>query len=289
MPSPLPPAPLSPAAEASLLSAPWPKAAEARARLMGIVNVTPDSFSDGGHFHQLEAALNHARTLEAEGAEILDIGGESTRPGAAEVGAAEEKRRVLPVIEALLRENPERVLSIDTYKASVAEAACALGARIINDVWGLQRDDDMARVAAAAQVGVVIMHNRTERDAELDIVEDMKTFFARSLSLAERAGVARGRIALDPGICFGKTLEQNLAAIRALPTIRAEFGCGVLLGVSRKSFLGLITGREVTDRLSATLAAGTFGLLGGADILRIHDVGAHRDAALVLAALAAGR
>lgn len=289
MPSPLPPAPLSPAAEASLLSAPWPKAAEARARLMGIVNVTPDSFSDGGHFHQLEAALNHARTLEAEGAEILDIGGESTRPGAAEVGAEEEKRRVLPVIEALLRENPERVLSIDTYKASVAEAACALGARIINDVWGLQRDGDMARVAAAAQVGVVIMHNRTERDAELDIVEDMKTFFARSLSLAERAGAARSRIALDPGIGFGKTLEQNLAAIRALPTIRAEFGCGVLLGVSRKSFLGLITGREVTDRLSATLAAGTFGLLGGADILRIHDVGAHRDAALVLAALAAGR
>lgn len=253
---------------------------------MGIVNVTPDSFSDGGRFDALDTALTHARLLAAEGADILDIGGESTRPGAAEVNAEEEMRRVLPVIEALHAENPALVLSIDTYKAQVAQQACAAGARIINDVWGLQRDPAMPRVAAETGAGVVIMHNRAQKDEELDILDDMKAFFARSLTLADQAGVARGRLALDPGIGFGKTLDQNLAAIRALPVLRAEFGCAVLLGVSRKSFLGLLTGRAVGERLSGTLAAGAFGLLSGADVLRVHDVAAHRDAALVLAALA---
>jgi dihydropteroate synthase len=255
---------------------------------MGIVNVTPDSFSDGGRFDALDAALAHARQLALEGAEILDIGGESTRPGAAEVGAEEEKARVLPVIAALAQENPARVISIDTYKADVARAACAAGASIINDVWGLQRDPGMADVAAEFGAGVVIMHNRTDKDETLDIAADMVAFFERSLTRAEKAGVVRSRIALDPGIGFGKSFAQNLAAIRAIPHLKAQFGCAVLLGVSRKSFLGLITGREVRERLPATLAADSFGLLAGADILRVHDVAAHRDAALVLAALASG-
>ena len=281
------------------LAAPWPEARERRVRLMGIVNVTPDSFSDGGKFDALEAALAHARQLEAEGADILDIGGESTRPGAAEVSAADEMARVLPVIAALAQktpsqenpsqENPARVISIDTYKAAVARAACKAGASLINDVWGLQRDPAIADVAAEFGAGVVIMHNRTEKDETLDITEDLAAFFTRSLALAEKAGVARARIALDPGIGFGKTPEQNLAAIRAIPHLKAMFGCAILLGVSRKSFLGLITGRSVGERLPATLAADSFGLLAGADVLRVHDVAAHRDAALVLAALATHR
>lgn len=279
---------LAPSASPTL-AAPWPEAREPRVRLMGIVNVTPDSFSDGGKFDALEAALAHARQLEAEGADILDIGGESTRPGAAEVGADAEMARVLPVIAALAQENPSRVISIDTYKADVARAACKAGASIINDVWGLQRDPRIADVAAEFGAGVVIMHNRTEKDETLDIVADMATFFTRSLARAEEAGVARNKIALDPGIGFGKTLEQNLAAIRAIPHLKSMFGCAILLGVSRKSFLGLITGRSVGERLPATLAADSFGLLTGADVLRVHDVAAHRDAALVLAALTSHR
>lgn len=267
------------------LTAPWPTSAEPRAVLMGILNVTPDSFSDGGRFDALGTALAQGRRMAAEGAEILDIGGESTRPGASEVSAEEEAARVLPVIEALARETPAQVLSIDTYKASVAKAACAAGARIINDVWGLQRDPAMAAVAAETGAGVCVMHNRREKDEALDIVADMEAFFARSLALAEAAGIKRNRIVLDPGVGFGKTLAQNLAAIRAIPQIKKTFGCAVLLGVSRKSFLGLITGREVGERLSSTLAAGSYGLLAGADVLRVHDVAAHRDAALVLAQL----
>ena len=256
---------------------------------MGILNVTPDSFSDGGRFNALEAALAQARRIEAEGAEILDIGGESTRPGAAEVSAEEEAARVLPVIEALMQEDAARVLSIDTYKANVAKAACRAGAAIINDVWGLQRDPAMADVAAETGAGVCIMHNRREKDDALDIVADMEAFFTRSLDLAEAAGISRSRITLDPGVGFGKTLAQNLAAIRAIPHLKKIFGCAVLLGVSRKSFLGLITGREVNERLSGTLAAGAYGLLAGGDVLRVHDVAAHKDAALVLAALASSR
>jgi dihydropteroate synthase len=254
---------------------------------MGIVNVTPDSFSDGGQFGAVDAAVAHAQALVLEGADILDIGGESTRPGATAVNAEEEKARVLPVIAALMRLDAAHVLSIDTYKADVAHAACKAGARIINDVWGLQRDLAMADVAATFDAGVVIMHNRAAKDDALDIVADMEAFFERSLTLADKAGVARGKIALDPGIGFGKSLAQNLAAIRAIPHLRARFGCAVLLGVSRKSFLGVLTGRTVDERLAATLAANAFGVQAGADILRVHDVAAHRDAAMVLAALAA--
>lgn len=286
MPAPAAPFPLPPSG-ATLLSSPWPAAREARARLMGIVNVTPDSFSDGGRFVAVEAALAQARALEIEGAEILDIGGESTRPGAQAVEATEEQARVLPVIAALHREAPARVISIDTSKADVARAACAAGASIINDVWGFSRDADMAAVAAEFGTGAVLMHNRAEKDESLDIVADMDRFFDQALERASRAGVNEARIALDPGIGFGKTPAQNLAAIRAIPRLKARFGRAVLLGVSRKSFLGLITGRAVGERLPATLAADCFGLLAGADILRVHDVAAHRDAALVIDALVA--
>lgn len=285
MPATAPPS--RPLPDVPALSPPWPTAREARVRLMGIVNVTPDSFSDGGRFVAVDAALAQARQLVLEGADILDIGGESTRPGAQEVDDAEEMARVLPVIEALHREAPAQVISIDTSKATVARAACAAGASIINDVWGFSRDAGMAGVAAAFGAGAVLMHNRAEKDEDLDIVADMARFFEAALNRAIKAGVDEARIALDPGIGFGKTLTQNLAAIRAIPALKARFGRAVLLGVSRKSFLGLITGRAVGERLPATLAADCFGVLAGADILRVHDVAAHRDAALVLDALGA--
>lgn len=273
-------------AEVDRLSPPWPPLAERRARIMGIVNVTPDSFSDGGRFAESEAAIAHAFTLAAEGADILDIGGESTRPGAEDVPVDEELRRVLPVIERLARITPGPVISIDTSKAETARRALIAGARIVNDVWGLQRDPGMAEAVAATGAGLVIMHNRREKDPALDIVSDIERYFEASLRLATRAGIPRGRIALDPGIGFGKTFEQNLAAIRALPRLR-QFGAAILLGVSRKSFLGIITDRPVEDRLAGTLAADCFGLVMGADIIRVHDVAAHRDAARVIAALQA--
>ena len=255
-----------------------------RALIMGIVNVTPDSFSDGGRFFDSGIAVRHGLQLAKEGADILDIGGESTRPNAAPVSAEDEAGRVLPVIEALLAANPSLTISIDTYKASTAKAALRLGARIVNDVWGLQRDPAMAETVAEAGAGLVMMHNREGIDPDLDIEADMARFFARSLDLATRAGIPLTRIALDPGIGFGKTLEQNLAAIRALPKL-AAMGCATLLGISRKSFLGLLTGRPVGERFASTIAADCFGLMAGADIIRVHDVAAHRDAARVMAAL----
>ncbi|MCZ8182232.1 MAG: dihydropteroate synthase [Beijerinckiaceae bacterium] len=255
---------------------------------MGIVNVTPDSFSDGGQFGTHAEAIAQACRLAAEGADILDIGGESTRPGAAAVGLEEEVARVVPVIRALAADASLPVISIDSYKAGTTREALAAGARIANDVWGLQREPALADVAQAAGAGLCLMHNRDMKDPAIDIVEDMKSFFARSLAIASRAGIPEDRIVLDPGIGFGKTLEQNLAAIRGIPAIKAEFGHAVLLGVSRKSFLGLLTDRPVTERLPGTLAAGFYGLLAGADILRVHDVAPHRDALRVLAALAHG-
>jgi dihydropteroate synthase len=270
------------------LAAPWPALPDAGPLIMGIVNVTPDSFSDGGQFGTHAEAIAQARRLAAEGADILDIGGESTRPGAAAVGLEEEISRVVPVIRALAAEPGLPVISIDSYKAGTTREALAAGARIANDVWGLQREPALADVAQAAGAGLCLMHNRDEKDPALDIVEDMKGFFARSLAIATRAGIPADRIVLDPGIGFGKTLEQNLAAIRGIPAIKAEFGHAVLLGVSRKSFLGLLTDRPVTERLPGTLAAGLYGLLAGADILRVHDVAPHRDAVRVLAALAQG-
>lgn len=257
---------------------------------MGIVNVTPDSFSDGGQFAAQDIAIAHGMALAQEGAQILDIGGESTRPGATFVSARDEQARILPVIGGLRARLPSAVISVDTYKAETALAALDAGATIVNDVWGLQcpaadDPDGMARLVAERAAGLVIMHNRLERDETLDIVADIERFFAASLAKADAAGIDRARIALDPGIGFGKTFEQNLIAIRALPRLKRTFGLPILLGVSRKGFLGLITGRPVTERMVASVAVGVQGMLDGADILRVHDVAAHRDAAFVIAAL----
>jgi dihydropteroate synthase len=253
-----------------------------RPLVMGIVNVTPDSFSDGGRFSDADAAVEHALRLVAEGADILDIGGESTRPGAASVPAEEELRRVVPVI-ARLAKLVRIPISIDTSKAGVAEACLAVGASIINDVAGL-RDPAMVEVAARTGAGVVVMHMQGDpRTMQIDptyddVVEGVQRFFAERIETLLSAGIARSAIALDPGIGFGKKLDHTLQQLRELPRLQA-FGLPVCLGVSRKGFLGQIAGRPRTERAEASLAVACFALAqGSAQILRVHDVQAHADA-----------
>lgn len=242
-----------------------------RTLVMGVLNVTPDSFSDGGQFSDFERAYERARAIAAEGADILDIGGESTRPGSTPVSAEDELTRVLPVVRraALDVSCP---ISIDTYKAAVAERAIEAGARIVNDVWGLQRDSAMAGVVAAGGVGVIVMHNRTSVDGSIDILDDVLRYLERSLDLARRAGIDERRIVVDPGIGFGKTLEQNLLLIARLGVLRERLGRTVLLGASRKSMIGRIFPSEPMERLPGTIALHTAGVLAGADIIRAHDV-----------------
>ncbi|WP_249079962.1 dihydropteroate synthase [Parasaccharibacter sp. TMW 2.1884] len=243
--------------------------------LMGIVNVTPDSFSDGGQFFTPEAALKQAHALLAEGADLLDVGAESTRPGFTPVDAEEEWRRLEPVLTPLAREGA--VLSVDTTKASVARKALVAGVQMVNDVWGLQADPDMASVVASAGAVVAIMHNREVVDASVDLWDDWRRFFDRSLKLADRAGIAHETILLDPGVGFGKTVMQNLWAVQNMRRLEAYYGLPVLLGVSRKSMFGRLLGREVHDRLPATLAVNLYGATQGACMVRVHDVQAHRD------------
>ena len=245
---------------------------------MGILNVTPDSFSDGGHFVDLDAALSHALAMLDEGAGIIDIGGESTRPGAAEVDAAEENRRVLPVIESISRERPDALLSIDTSKAAVAEAAVSAGARIINDVTGLLGDPEMARAAAETGAGVVIMHMKgTPRTMQAnphydDVVAEVRSFFEERFATATRAGIHPEAIVLDPGIGFGKTVEHNLTLLRHLDQLSVE-GRPLLLGVSRKSFLGKLLGSDsLEDRAAPTVALTAFGRELGVPLHRVHEV-----------------
>ena len=254
-------------------------------RVMGVVNVTPDSFSDGGEWLDPEDAIAHGRELLAEGADLVDVGGESTRPGATEVSGGEEIARVLPVIERLAGGDFPPV-SIDTYKAGTAEAALRAGAAVVNDVWGLQREPDIAAVAAAHGAAVVVMHNRTDVDPSLDIVEDMKIFFGRSIGIAHRAGIADDHIVLDPGVGFGKTFEQNLQAVARVGELKA-LGYPVLMGTSRKRLIGALIGAErpVSERLYGTIASNVVAILNGADIVRVHDVAAHRDAAAVADAI----
>ena len=253
--------------------------------LMGIVNVTPDSFSDGGRHSEPAAAIARAKALAADGAAIVDIGGESTRPGHAPVGAEEELRRIAPVLEALAGAL-EVPLSVDTSKAAVARAAARLGACVVNDVWGLQRDPGMADAVAETESAVVVMHNREAADADLDILDDIERFFERSLERAARAGVPFERILLDPGIGFGKTPEQNHACVWRLDRFTA-FGLPILIGLSRKSFIGRIVGGAPEQRLIGTLAADMVALMRGAAVLRVHDVAEHRQALDVFSALAA--
>jgi len=256
---------------------------------MGILNVTPDSFSDGGRHCDPERATAHGLRMMEDGADIVDVGGESTRPGAAEVPADEELRRILPVIAALARQ-PGAVVSVDTSKAAVAAAAVAAGAHIINDVTALAGDPDMAAVARESGAGVVLMHMRgSPRTMQADpsygnVVEEVRAHLeARVADLLAR-GLERSRLALDPGIGFGKTVEHNLQLLARLDRL---VGCGlpVVVGASRKSFLGNLTGRPVEERLAASLAALVFCVLRGAHVVRVHDVKDSADAARVAAAL----
>lgn len=245
-------------------------------RVMGVVNVTPDSFSDGGRFASPAQAIDHALRLAAEGADILDIGGESTRPGAETVAEAEELRRILPVIEGLAGRT-EALLSIDTTKAAVAKAALAAGAHIVNDVSALTADPAMAGVAAESGAGVVLMHRQgtpatmQKHPSYQDVVGEVARFLRDRADAAVRAGIHREALVLDPGIGFGKTLAHNLALLRGLPVLRA---CGypVLVGASRKRMLGDLLGREVGDRLAGGLAVHLFAAAHGAALVRVHDV-----------------
>ncbi len=255
-----------------------------RPLVMGIVNVTPDSFSDGGDFLAHDAAIAHGQKLLREGADILDIGGESTRPGHAPVSADEEIARVVPVIHALACAT-DIPLSIDTMKAKVAEAAIDAGASIVNDVWGFQHDQDLARVVAERSVPAIIMHNRTEVDASLNIMDEILHFLSRSIEIALKAGVRKEQLVVDPGFGFGVTHEQSLTMVRDLGRLK-ELGLPILLGVSRKRAIGAATGRaEPKERVMGSVVAHVMGAINGADIVRVHDVAAHVEAMRMVAAV----
>jgi len=247
----------------ALLSRPYPA-------VMGVLNVTPDSFSDGGQFITPDRALAQARRMVAEGADIIDIGAESTRPyGSQPVSHDEEMQRLKPVLAAAIALGTP--VSIDSMKSSIVAWALDSGAAIANDVWGLQRDPDMARVVAAHNAPVVVMHNRDKPDAALDIMRDIATFFERSLEIAAKAGIPAGHIVLDPGIGFGKTQEQSMVALARLDELRT-FGLPVLVGASRKRFISTVVPSEPKERLGGSLAAHLIAARGGARIIRTHDV-----------------
>ena len=257
--------------------------------VMGILNITPDSFSGDGILTKddaVQAAVAQATEFLAYGADILDVGGESTRPGSEPVNAAKETERVIPVIEAIVNEFPDAIISIDSYKARVAEAAFRAGAQILNDVWGLRADPELASVAAAFRIPVILMHNRSnpasvEVRAQLgnayigamyeNLLEDVKRELLYSVELALKAGIEESRIILDPGIGFGKTREHNLELINRLDEIRA-LGFPVLLGTSRKSFIGFTLDLPADQRVEGTAATVAVGITRGADIIRVHDV-----------------
>ena len=246
---------------------------KSRPAVMGILNVTPDSFSDGGRFQAFDAAIAHAKSMVVAGCDIVDIGGESTRPSATPVSEAEELARVGEVLRALadLLDVP---LSIDTSKAAVAARAIEMGAAVINDVWGLQKDRDMAAVVAETDAALIIMHNREEKDERVDILADIRRFFDRSLALAAKAGIPEEVIILDPGIGFGKTSRQNVEAVARIPDLK-EYGLPILVGASRKAFLGSLTGDGIEATLIGTVAANLVAAAAGASIFRVHDVAEH--------------
>jgi dihydropteroate synthase len=262
---------------------------DGRFTVMGVVNVTPDSFSDGGRYLDAGAAIAHGLELEAEGAEILDIGGESTRPGAAPVGEAEELRRVVPVLEGLRERGSAAQLSIDTSKAVVARAALEAGATLVNDVTALRSDPAMADVVAAGGADCCLMHMLgTPRTMQADprygdVVSDVKAFLEERLAFAVSAGIGEERILLDPGIGFGKTTEHNLELLRRVDELVA-IGRPLVIGTSRKSYLGRITGRDLEHRLAATIASNVLAFARGARIFRVHDVAPVYDALAVAAA-----
>ena len=256
--------------------------------IMGVLNVTPDSFSDGGRFLDPAAAIAHAKEMIGEGADIIDIGAESSRHygNPVAVSAEEERHRlegVLPAVACL-----GHPVSIDTMKASVAAWALANGATIVNDVWGLQRDPDLARVVAEHAAPVIIMHNRAAADPSIDIMADIAAFFSRSLDIAGRAGIARENIVLDPGIGFGKTPEQSLVAIARLAELKS-FGLPLLVGASRKRFIDKVSPAPPDRRLGGSIAAHLLAVAGGAAIIRTHDVAETVQALRVAAAIGSAR
>lgn len=251
--------------------------------IMGILNVTPDSFSDGGQYLEPQQAVHRALEMRTEGADILDIGGESTRPGSIPVSMPDELARVGSVIAAVC-DACDTPVSIDTYKAAVARAAAKAGAVLINDVWGMTRDRDMAQAVSETECAVVVTYNRGQIDATITLVDDMRAFFDRSLEIADAAGIPRDHIILDPGLGFSKTYEQNFEALARLDTLK-DYGLPVLVGVSRKSFIGRLLNRTVDNRLAGTIAANLAALQAGASIIRVHDVAAHHDALALLDAI----
>ena len=259
-------------------------------KLMGVVNVTPDSFSDGGSFLDPETAITHAHQLVEEGADLLDIGGESTRPGSDPVSSEEEIRRVVPVIEGIRSHLPQVPMSIDTSKASVAAAALTAGANIVNDVTAGRGDTEMLPLVAEQQVEFMLMHMqgnpKTMQRAPVyqDVVAEVEQFFQERIYAAEAAGIPKHLLTLDPGVGFGKTLEHNLEVLRALPRFK-QLGCPLLLGVSRKRWIGDLTGSPVNQRLAGSLAGAIACMLRGADLIRVHDVRETRDALRVADAI----
>lgn len=248
--------------------------------IMGILNVTPDSFSDGGRYNNLDSALEQAKKMVEDGVDIIDIGGESTRPGHTQISEEEEIGRVVPVIEMLSKEL-DIIISIDTYKYQVAEAALKAGAHIINDIWGLQYDNgEMAKLAAEYNVPVIAMHNQNGTEYSEDIILSMKKFFERTYEISDRYGISRDNIILDPGIGFGKGMEENIEVMARLEELR-DMG-RILLGTSKKRFIGTILGGLSTDeRVEGTVATTVIGIGKGVDIVRVHNVLENKRAALV--------
>jgi len=262
--------------------------AQRRPLVMGVLNVTPDSFSDGGRFIDPKLAIRQAQRMIAEGADIIDIGAESTRPygGAEPVSSEEELARLAPVLPAVVK--LKTPVSIDTMKAGVAAWALDQGAAMVNDVWGLQRDPAMADIVSEHDMPVVIMHNREAADPAIDIIADVQAFFQRSLAQAERAGIARDCIVLDPGIGFGKTPEQSIACIARLAEFK-RFGLPLLVGASRKRFINVVTPSAPDQRLGGSIASHLEAVKNGAAIVRVHDVAETVQALRVAAAIEAAR
>jgi dihydropteroate synthase len=258
-------------------------------KVMGVVNVTPDSFSDGGRYLDPQAAVLHGLELAAEGAAIVDVGGESTRPGATPVPADDELRRIVPVVRGLKAANVGAQISIDTSKLVVAQAALAEGATYVNDVTAFRADPELAGLVADRRADCCLMHMlgdpRTMQDSPRyeDVVDDVRAFLEQRVDFAVREGVPEERIMVDPGIGFGKTLEHNLTLLRRLGELRS-LGRPIVVGTSRKAFLGKLTGRPESERLPATIATNVLALERGASVFRVHDVAPVRDALLVAAA-----
>lgn len=248
-----------------------------RATVMGILNVTPDSFSDGGAYQNVQAALAHARRMIADGADIIDVGGESTRPGAEPITLEEELDRVIPVIEALHAQGITQPISIDTTKAEVADHAIRAGATIINDVSGLQRDKEIAAVAAQHDVPIIVMHWDRDRDSGRDIIGEIKRYFERAIEVAETAGVGKSRIILDPGFGFAKSLAENYQILHEFSALH-DLGYPLMTGTSRKSMIGKLLDAPPSERLAGTIATTVIAYCAGAHIFRVHDVRANRDA-----------